>query len=430
MLAVQRRRTVQDTLWGCVELPGWLWAVIDTPVFQRTRRLKQVGLAHYVFPGATHTRFSHSLGTAHLADVMMTNLTLMQPDVAITAQEHAEVVLAALCHDLGHGPCSHVFDRVAETLAPTWSHEACGAQLLRHLVASNPAAAAAVDGAGVRLDIVCAMIVGDVAAAAPGRQFLFEVVCNAACGVDVDKCDYLSRDALYLHMPPGLDAKRLVLATRVVRLDDGSARLAWPVKEGGTVASVFVARQHLHQSVFQHRVVRVLERMAVRALIETCDRLEVSPGVTLRDAARDVDAVSFVSATDRIVEDAIDGGGTHVLFNCIRQRRLWSLADEELCAALPAHVTETTLQDAIVRLCGAVDIVVDIVVIGKGKRVADPPLFFEKLRAQGTVALHVVPAVPGCALPHDWRIVRVFAVDDAALAATAGVLKRMPDLLT
>lgn len=147
------QKTLHDPVWGYdVTLEEPLVRIMDTPQFQRLRDLHQLGAAYYVFPGASHRRFEHSIGTSHLvrfyfsrpacaswapsqspalalpshgflllasllprlllsqAGIMMRNLQARQPELEISERDVVLVKLAALCHDLGHGPFSHVFD--------------------------------------------------------------------------------------------------------------------------------------------------------------------------------------------------------------------------------------------------------------------------------------------------------------------------------
>jgi hypothetical protein len=87
-------------------------ALIDTTTFARLSTLKQLGTCYYVYRGAMHTRFEHSLGVAHLANVLVSKMRNDQPELCITDSDVICVTIAGLCHDLGHGPFSHVYDGV------------------------------------------------------------------------------------------------------------------------------------------------------------------------------------------------------------------------------------------------------------------------------------------------------------------------------
>uniref|UniRef100_A0A9J8ANF4 HD domain-containing protein n=1 Tax=Cyprinus carpio carpio TaxID=630221 RepID=A0A9J8ANF4_CYPCA len=99
-----------DPIHGQMELHPLLVKIIDTPQFQRLRHIKQLGTKYLVYPGATHTRFEHSLGVAYLARCLLKTLRENQPELNITKQDFLCVQIAALCHDMGHGPFSHLFD--------------------------------------------------------------------------------------------------------------------------------------------------------------------------------------------------------------------------------------------------------------------------------------------------------------------------------
>jgi HD superfamily phosphohydrolase len=109
-----KSRTVFDAIHGHLTFDSYVWDVIDTLPFQRLRNLKQIGNGHYVFPSATHSRFEHSIGVAYLSNKVFNHLCPNKEDYRYYEKV---ITLAGLCHDLGHGPFSHLFDRfVIKTL--------------------------------------------------------------------------------------------------------------------------------------------------------------------------------------------------------------------------------------------------------------------------------------------------------------------------
>ena len=113
-MSSKRRRLNPTTIFDPVhreyELPAAIVDIINTEPFQRLRRLKQLGTAHWVWLGATHTRFEHSISVAYLAGYLAKSLQRKQPELDITDRQVLLVQLAGLLHDVGHGPFSHVFD--------------------------------------------------------------------------------------------------------------------------------------------------------------------------------------------------------------------------------------------------------------------------------------------------------------------------------
>ena len=100
--ALQSGKLIHDPIHGHIYVDDDLVCIIDTPHFQRLRDLKQLGTSYFVFPGACHNRFEHSIGVAHLAAQLVNHLVANQPELNITPKERFLVTLAALCHDLGH----------------------------------------------------------------------------------------------------------------------------------------------------------------------------------------------------------------------------------------------------------------------------------------------------------------------------------------
>jgi HD superfamily phosphohydrolase len=112
-----------DNIHGNIRVPPLLRAVIDTPQFNRLRSIKQLGLASLVYPSADHNRYTHSIGVMHLADEFIVHLR-KDESLCITEVDHLCVMMAGLCHDLGHGPFSHLWEVFMGEAQPgfDWHH--------------------------------------------------------------------------------------------------------------------------------------------------------------------------------------------------------------------------------------------------------------------------------------------------------------------
>ena len=196
-------RTIHDRIHGHITFEPVLVAIVDTPEFQRLRDLKQLGGTVYVYPGACHTRFEHCLGVSHLAGLMVEHLVQQENNAyGIDERDRLCLKLAGLCHDLGHGPFSHMFElfvnRVRELEGkPHWEHEDASMQLLDHLLATN---AINLEAYGLKLPQDLAFIKlcisglrtdapwpGDELGRPESKRFLLDIVANKRNGIDVDK---------------------------------------------------------------------------------------------------------------------------------------------------------------------------------------------------------------------------------------------------
>lgn len=267
----RRGKVINDPVHGHMYFPGIVVDAIDTPQVQRLRELKQLGTSYYVFPGASHNRFEHSLGTAHLATNMFDALrTRASSDVrdALTGADRVAVQLAGLCHDLGHGPFSHVFDneflprRVAGWHAgdePPWNHEAMGADMFRWMVDDN-----GMDLDKGLIDRVCDLITSsNVESATPGTKFLWDIVANKRNSIDVDKFEYLLRDQHSTGVKGNVDVGRLMSFMKVI--DD---QICFKASEVYNVYDLFHTRANMHQKVYTHKKAKAIEYMIVDALVE------------------------------------------------------------------------------------------------------------------------------------------------------------------
>lgn len=307
IIAAPRREARGKLFNDCVhehfELPWLCVKVMDTPEFQRMRDLKQLGGTYNVFTCAAHNRFEHSLGTAHLAGRVASQLRKLQPSLGITEKDVLCCQLAGLCHDLGHGPMSHMFDgkflnkmkeKTGDAYVPP--HEELSTQLLDHLIAENDLLGAFEKVGLDDIDIIFIKEMIDHVARGDlpmggedgdgekperagvqwfkygGRpvekQFLYEIISNDVNGVDVDKFDYFMRDAKFLNIPITFDPKRLMANTRVARSNkDGKLHIAFQVKEAWNLYELFHTRYTLHKRAYQHKTANSIEEMLCEVMV-------------------------------------------------------------------------------------------------------------------------------------------------------------------
>jgi HD superfamily phosphohydrolase len=217
-------------------------ALIDAPEVQRLRRVRQLGFTEHVYPGATHTRFAHSLGAFQGAQRTLTRLRDLSD--RIDDQWFVATALACLLHDLGHGPFSHTFESI--TRQP---HEERTLELVRG-GPRVPELLTDIDPGLV--DRVGQLLTGEVEE--PGLGFLADLVSSA---LDCDRMDYLRRDALHTGASYG-SFDRDWLIREMEPNDDGSAVVV--IEKGRTaVEQYLIGRYHMFQNVYLHKTSRGFE---------------------------------------------------------------------------------------------------------------------------------------------------------------------------
>jgi deoxynucleoside triphosphate triphosphohydrolase SAMHD1 len=296
---------------------------VDTPQFQRLRDLKQLGASFFVFSGATHNRFEHSVGVGHVTSHMMSLIRSKQPDLDITDSDAQAVAVAGLTHDLGHGCFSHVFENEFLSRAHPglhWHHEDMGIRMLEYLVDDNH-----IDVDRMWLDQVSGMIVGEPPPGTPAsRQFLYEFVNNARNGIDTDKFDYLQRDSRAVGLSGSFDPSRLIGTARVI---DG--QICFHAKEVFTLHELFHTRYSLFKQIYTHRATKAIEFMLADILIQA----NTAWGGRLVKAAQDPRL--YLHLTDSVLREVesstLDSPAmlqAQVLARRLRKRELYRFVDE------------------------------------------------------------------------------------------------------
>ncbi|KIJ33206.1 hypothetical protein M422DRAFT_35579 [Sphaerobolus stellatus SS14] len=266
-------REIKCPVHGYIPLTKIITSIIDTPQFQRLRYLKQLGTSYYVWPGAAHNRFEHSLGVYYLASLMVKRLQQAQPSLNITDRDVRCVEIAALCHDLGHGPFSHVWDNIfIPTALPgsSWKHEDASEDMLDYLVEDNQ-----IDLQPDEVNFIKDLIAGSkrhsINNEPSEKEFLFEIVANKRNGIDVDKFDYIARDTRAIGRGTVTDLERLIKSARVI-----NGQICYSEKNAYTVLSLFQERFNLHKTIYTHKTAKAIEFMIVDALIRADPYLQIS----------------------------------------------------------------------------------------------------------------------------------------------------------
>ncbi|XP_061082936.1 deoxynucleoside triphosphate triphosphohydrolase SAMHD1-like [Conger conger] len=312
-----------DPIHGYIELHPLLVSIIDTPQFQRLRHLKQLGATDFVFPGACHTRFEHSIGVCYLAGKLMKALKQRQPELNITENDILCVQIAGLCHDLGHGPFSHTFDGMfIPKLHPNlgWKHETASVQMLDHLIKVNglePVMTRHQLNLPEDLVFIKEQIAGPLRNHVPpgqwpyqGRQeeksFLYEIVANNNNGIDVDKFDYLARDSYYLGMQNSFDHRRFLKFSRVCEVD-GLKHICPRDKEMENMYDMFYTRYSLHRRACRHKVGNIIATMITEAFVKANKHIQIigSDGKTFSLSTAINDMEAYTKLTDHIFQQIL-----------------------------------------------------------------------------------------------------------------------------
>ncbi|XP_057637424.1 deoxynucleoside triphosphate triphosphohydrolase SAMHD1 isoform X2 [Chionomys nivalis] len=428
---IELMKVFNDPIHGHIEFHPLLIRIIDTPQFQRLRYIKQLGGGYYVFPGASHNRFEHSLGVGYLAGYVVRALAEKQPELQISERDMLCVQIAGLCHDLGHGPFSHMFDGRFMPLARpdrNWKHEQGSVDMFDHLVTSNnlkpimknyglvpeediPFIKEQIWGPDQRTPIKDSL--WPYKGRPVKKSFLYEIVANKRNGIDVDKWDYFARDCHHLGIKNNFDYKRYVMFSRVCEVEDNKGgckmkHICTREKEVGNLYDMFYTRNSLHRRAYQHKISNLIDIMIKEAFIKADPYVEIigAGGTKCRISTAIDDMEAFTKLTDNIFLEILNSTDPRLsearsILRNIERRDLYKYLGEtqpngqhkirkEEYEQLPQDIVNTKPDVHLEAQLKAEDFIVDVLNMDYGmedKNPIDHVLFYSKNNTRQAVKI-------------------------------------------
>ena len=250
---MKEAKIINDPVFGFIKIPrGLLYGIVEHPLFQRLNRIKQLGLASVVYPGARHTRFQHSLGAFHLMSEAV--LSLQQKGVFIFDPEAEAVQAAILMHDIGHGPFSHVLE---DTLIHDISHEDISLLMMEEINSHFNG----------QLNLAISIFKGDYP-----KNFLHQLISSQ---LDMDRLDYLRRDSFYTGVTEGnIGSARIIKMLNVV-----NDSLVVDHKGIYSLENYLTTRRLMYWQVYLHRTCVAYEKVLVNMLTRAKDLIRAGKEV-------------------------------------------------------------------------------------------------------------------------------------------------------
>jgi hypothetical protein len=274
LFALDDGLVIDDRVHGQIVVDRALQGIIDSPVFQRLRDIKQLGLLYLVFVNATHSRFEHSLGTYHLVSRMARYFS--QHGLKIDADDILNVSIAALLHDVGHVAFSHTMEDVMQRLGHQWTHESMSLKIIDWMAASGQFPSSA------NVALIKEYIHPSGKPLSPEQHVLAALLSSSA--TDMDRLDYLMRDAMNTGKATAFNGEPLLRAMHAI---DG--KLCFARDAVRPIIEFCRMRRTMHEEVYQHPVAVAVHCMVVDALVLAggLDFDSVEKVITLKDSILD-----------------------------------------------------------------------------------------------------------------------------------------------
>lgn len=279
---------IYDNIHGIIEIPQYIKNIIDTKEFQRLRKIKQLGLVYNVFISASHNRFEHSIGVYYLTNKYIEILQKFNKNIIITEQEHKLICIAALIHDIGHGPFSHLFDELT-----TSCHEYRSIKIFQYMNCKY----------NFNFTDDDIQFIGDIInperinLLTKHKKFLYQIVSNNN-GIDVDRMDYILRDIKMTGLNYGIEIEQIMKNSLIIQNENKQLEIIFKDKAYLQIQNFFWVRYTLYKNICNHITVRSLEAMIKDILIL------INPIFKITETIQKEDWENFILINDSIIDTA------------------------------------------------------------------------------------------------------------------------------
>jgi len=327
---------IKDIIHDSIELTPIAKTIVDTQIFQRLRNLHQLGVCYLIFPNANNNRFEHSIGTYHLAGLLiekliknskhreinkglleikyirhylLKNFELDDNEESIEFLEKLNTILiddylielikiAGLVHDIGHGPFSHLFDEwlhSKEDLVHSnfHEHELRSIELLKNIIKNQTIT---ISDENYRMaefiDIDAFNFISELInpSESTPKNFVFQIISNSLNGLDVDKLDYLYRDSFYLGSGNPYDLSRVISHVQVI-----NNNICFPEKISYDIYKIYRSRYDLHKQFYTHKTTLCIEYM-IRDILEN-----LNPILEITETIKQGNIYKFINLIDNTI---------------------------------------------------------------------------------------------------------------------------------